>query len=53
MASTCLYTYCVRRDVLLQAAHVWRGGWGQDRVFAHFMMTRFPAFDCTGRYTVQ
>ena len=46
-------TYCVRREVLQQTAHVWHGGWGQDRVFARFMMQRAPAFDCTGRYTVR
>jgi glycosyltransferase involved in cell wall biosynthesis len=46
-------SYCVRRDVLLQAAHAWHGKWGQDRVFAQVMMGNFAAFDCTGRYTVQ
>jgi hypothetical protein len=46
-------SYCLRREVLLQAAHVWHGKWGQDRVFAQVMMQNFPAFDCTGRYTVQ
>ena len=46
-------TYCLRREVLLQSAHVWHGRRGQDRVFTRFMMQHFPAFDCTGRYTVQ
>jgi hypothetical protein len=46
-------TYCVLRTVLLQVAHAWHGKWGQDRVFAGLMMERFPAFACTGRYTVQ
>ena len=32
---------------------MWHGKWGQDRVFAQVMMQNFPAFDCTGRYTVQ
>jgi hypothetical protein len=45
--------YCLRREVLLQAAHVWHGGWGQDRVFAQVMMRNFRDFDCTGRYTLQ
>jgi hypothetical protein len=45
-------SYCLRREVLLQAAHVWHGKWGQDRVFAQVMMQNFPQFDCTGRYTV-
>ena len=43
----------MRREVLLQAAHVWHGKWGQDRVFAQVMMQNFAAFDCPGRYTVQ
>ncbi len=46
-------SYCVRREVLLQAAHVWHGKWGQDRVFAQVMMQNFAAFDCTRGYTVQ
>jgi hypothetical protein len=46
-------SYCIRREVLLQSAHVWHGKWGQDRVFAQVMMQNFKAFDCTGRYTVQ
>jgi len=46
-------SYCIRREVLLQAAHAWHGKWGQDRVFAQVMMQNFKAFDCTGRYTVQ
>ena len=46
-------SYCLKREVLLQAAHTWHGKWGQDRVFAQVMMQNFPAFDCTGRYTVQ
>ena len=46
-------SYCIRRDVLLQAAHAWHGKWGQDRVFAQVMMGNFKSFDCTGRYTVQ
>ena len=46
-------SYCIRREVLLQSAHVWHGKWGQDRVFAQVMMQNFTAFDCTGRYTVQ
>jgi hypothetical protein len=46
-------SYCIRREVLLQAAHAWHGKWGQDRVFAQVMMGNFKAFDCTGRYTVQ
>ena len=46
-------SYCIRRDVLLQSAHVWHGKWGQDRVFAQVMMQNFAAFDCTGRYSVQ
>jgi hypothetical protein len=46
-------SYCVRRDVLLQSAHVWHGKWGQDRVFAQVMMRNFTAYDCTGRYSVQ
>ena len=45
--------YCIRREVLLQAAHLWHGKWGQDRVFAQVMMQNFKAFDCTGRYSVQ
>ena len=45
--------YCIRREVLLQSAHVWHGKWGQDRVFAQVMMQNFKAFDCTGRYSVQ
>lgn len=45
--------YCLRREVLLQAAHVWHGKWGQDRVFAQVMMRNFSAYDCTGRYSVQ
>jgi hypothetical protein len=45
-------SYCVRREVLLQAAHAWHGKWGQDRVFAQVMMQNFPQFDCTGRYTL-
>jgi hypothetical protein len=45
-------SWCLRREVLLQAAHVWHGKWGQDRVFAQVMMQNFPQFDCTGRYTV-
>jgi hypothetical protein len=45
--------YCIRREVLAQAAHAWHGKWGQDRVFAQVMMHDFPAFDCTGRYTLQ
>jgi hypothetical protein len=44
--------YCLRREVLLQVAHVWHGKWGQDRVFAQVMMQNFAAFDCTGRYTL-
>lgn len=44
--------YCIRRDVLLQAAHAWHGPWGQDRVFAQVMMRNFPAFDCTGCHTL-
>lgn len=46
-------SYCVRREVLLQCAHAWHGKWGQDRVFAQVMMRNFPAFDCTGKYTVR
>jgi hypothetical protein len=46
-------SYCIRREVLLQAAHAWHGKWGQDRVFAQVMMQNFKAFDCTGRYTVE
>ena len=46
-------SYCVRREVLLQSAHVWHGKWGQDRIFAQVMMQNFRAFDCTGRYTVE
>ena len=46
-------SYCIRREVLLQSAHVWHGKWGQDRVFAQVMMRNFTAFDCTGRYSVQ
>lgn len=46
-------SYCIRREVLLQSAHVWHGKWGQDRVFAQVMMRNFAAFDCTGGYTMQ
>ena len=46
-------TYCLRREALVQAAHVWHGGRGRDRVFTRVMMDNFPAFDCTGHYTVQ
>ena len=45
--------YCIRRDVLLHAAHAWHGKWGQDRVFAQVMMQNFPAYACTGRYSLQ
>lgn len=44
--------YCIRREVLVQAAHTWHGKWGQDRVFAQVLMRNFPSFDCTGRYTL-
>jgi len=44
--------YCLRRDVLLQAAHLWHGKRGQDLIFAQVMMQTVPQYDCTGRYTV-
>lgn len=45
--------YCIRRDVLLQSAHLWHGKLNQDMVFAQVMIQNFTAFDCTGLYSVQ
>lgn len=44
--------YCIRREVLVQLAHVWHGGWGQDRVFAQTLMQHVPGFDCTRAYSL-
>jgi hypothetical protein len=45
-------TYCLRREVFVHTSAAWHGGWGQDRVFAATLMQNVPAFDCSGRYTV-
>ena len=44
--------YCVRREVLIQLASAWHGGYAQDRVFYNTLRQYFPTFECTGKYTV-
>ncbi len=45
-------TYCLRRQIAVQVASCWHGGWGQDRVFFSALSRHFPKFECTGRYSV-
>lgn len=44
--------YCVRRELVLQFASVWHGGWGQDRVWYDVLKNMLPDYDCTGKYTL-
>lgn len=44
--------YCIKREVAVQVASVWHGGWGRDRIFANMLMTNFKQFDCTNKYTL-
>jgi glycosyltransferase involved in cell wall biosynthesis len=43
--------YCIKREVLIQLAHIWNGGWGRDRVFPKLMLQHFPKVGCTGNYS--
>ena len=45
-------SYCVRRELVLQFASVWHGGWGQDRVWYTVLADMLPEYDCTGKYTL-
>lgn len=45
-------TYFLRRELVLQFASVWHGGWGQDRVFYSVIRDMLPIYDCTGEYTL-
>lgn len=45
-------SYFLRRELVLQLASVWHGGWGQDRVFYSVIKDMLPRYDCTGHYTL-
>lgn len=45
-------SYCVTRELVLQFAGVWHGGWGQDRVWYTVLENMLPHYDCTGQYTL-
>jgi len=45
-------SYFLKRDLVLQLASVWHGGWGQDRVFYSVIKDMLPKYDCTGSYTL-
>lgn len=45
-------SYFLKRELVLQLASVWHGGWGQDRVFYSVIRDMLPSYDCTGKYTL-
>lgn len=45
-------SYFLKRELVLQMASVWHGGWGQDRVFYSVIKDMLPSYDCTGKYTL-
>lgn len=45
-------SYFLRRELVLQLASVWHGGWGQDRVFYSVIRDMLPKYNCTGLYTL-
>ena len=44
--------YCLKTEVAIKLAHVWHGGWGQDRVWLQVLSQHFPKYECTRKYTV-
>lgn len=45
-------TYCIRREVMINMAPAWYGGWGGDRVFYSILSKHHPNFGCTGLPTL-
>lgn len=45
-------SFCLTRELILQFASVWHGGWGQDRVWYNVLENMLPKYDCTGLYTL-
>lgn len=45
-------TYCIKRDIIVQLAGAWYGGWGGDRRFYSIISKYVPNFGCTGKSTL-
>lgn len=45
-------SFFLRRELVIQLASVWHGGWGQDRVFYSVIRDMLTEYDCTGSYTL-
>lgn len=44
--------FCLRREVAVEIAGSWYGGWGQDRVVFETLMKKFNRFDCSFEYSL-